>query len=152
MTDIGKLLPHAGNARMIERLLQWNDVDILVATARHRAPDNPLRHAGRLAAVHLAEFAAQAMAIHGGLRTAAAGGRPHPALLVSVRDLELKRDYIDDLAGELEITASVLLANAGNWQYSFIVRHAGEVIATGRVAAIATQPDRPQAAGAKSSD
>jgi len=140
MTDLAALLPHAGNARMIERVLQWSDSEIRVATTRHRAPDNPLRREGRLAAVHLAEFAAQAMAIHGGLRTAAAGGRPHPALLVSVRDLELKRDFIDDLAGELEITASVLLASAGNWQYSFVVHHAGEVLATGRVAAIATKP------------
>ncbi len=51
---------------------------------------NPLRLDGRLGAVHLAEFGAQAMAIHGGLKTVAAGGVPRPALLVSVRDLELQ--------------------------------------------------------------
>jgi hypothetical protein len=56
---------------------------------------------------------------------------------VSVRDLALSRDYLDDLPGELEISARTLLANAGNWQYEFTVRHAGEVIATGRVAAMA---------------
>jgi hypothetical protein len=67
----------------------------------------------------------------------AAGREPKPALLVSVRDLELKRDYIDDLDGELEISARVLLAQAGNWQYSFTVTHVGVVIASGRVAAMA---------------
>lgn len=138
MNDIAALLPHAGSALMIERVLRWDDAQILVATNRHRALDNPLRLHGRLAAVHLAEFGAQAMAIHGGLKTVAAGGVPRPALLVSVRDLEMQRDYIDQLPGELEITASLLLANAGNWQYTFTVRHAGEVIATGRIAAIAT--------------
>jgi len=137
VTDIAALLPHAGDALMIERVLRWNDDEILVATTRHRAPDNPLRCDGRLAAVHLAEFAAQSMAIHGGLRTVAAGGKPQPALLVSARDLSFTRDYIDDLPGELEITARMLLANAGNWQYEFTVRHAGEVIASGRVAAMA---------------
>ena len=135
--DIAGLLPHAGNALMIERVLRWDDDEILVATTRHRAADNPLRRDGRLASVHLAEFAAQAMAIHGGLKTVAAGDKPRPALLVSVRDLHLRCDYLDDLAGELEITARTLLANAGNWQYEFTVRHAGEDIATGRVAAIA---------------
>lgn len=124
---------------MIEQVLRWDDAEILVATSRHRALDNPLRLQGRLAAVHLAEFAAQAMAIHGGLKTVAAGGVPRPALLVSVRDFEMQRDHIDELPGELEITARILLANAGNWQYDFTVRHAGEVIATGRIAAIATQ-------------
>jgi predicted hotdog family 3-hydroxylacyl-ACP dehydratase len=135
--DITGLLPHAGNSLMIERVLRWDDREILVATARHRAADNPLRKAGRLASVHLAEFAAQAMAIHGGLCTRAAGREPQPALLVSVRDLVLARDFIDDLPGELEITARALLANPGSWQYEFTIRHGSEVIATGRVAAIA---------------
>jgi predicted hotdog family 3-hydroxylacyl-ACP dehydratase len=139
MTDIGKLLPHAGAAIMIERVLRWDGAEILVATSRHRAADNPLRLDGRLGAVHLVEFAAQTMAIHGGLKTVAAGGVPRPALLVSVRDFEMQRDYVDELPGDLEITASILMANAGNWQYSFTVRHAGAVIATGRIAAIATQ-------------
>jgi predicted hotdog family 3-hydroxylacyl-ACP dehydratase len=136
--DIAALLPHAGNALMIDRVLRWDEQEILVATSRHLAADNPLRRDGRLASVHLAAFAAQAMAIHGGLKTVAAGARPQPALLVSVRDLRLRCDYLDDLAGELEIIARSLLANAGNWQYEFTVRHAGADIATGRIAAIAT--------------
>jgi predicted hotdog family 3-hydroxylacyl-ACP dehydratase len=67
------LLPHAGNALMIERVVRWDAREIQVATTRHRAADNPLRRDGRLAAVHLAEFAAQAMALHGGLRSVAVG-------------------------------------------------------------------------------
>jgi len=134
--DIGSLLPHAGTARMIERVVSWDRESIVAATTRHRATDNPLRKEGRLAAVHLAEFGAQAMAIHGGLLTTADGGAPRPALLVSVRDLAASRDYIDELPGELEISARVLMAGAGGFQYSFEVRHAGELIASGRVAAI----------------
>ena len=134
--DIGVLLPHAGTARMIERVLRWDREEIVAATTRHRAPDNPLRKDGRLAAVHLAEFGAQAMAIHGGLLTTADGGTPRPALLVSIRDLVLRRDYIEQLPGELEITARALLAGASGFQYSFDVRNAGELIARGRVAAM----------------
>ena len=134
--DIGSLLPHAGTARMIERVMRWDRESIVAATTRHRATDNPLRKDGRLAAVHLAEFGAQAMAIHGGLLTTADGGTPRPALLVSARDLAVSRDYIDELPGELEVTARVLLASAAGFQYSFEVRHAGELIASGRVAAM----------------
>jgi predicted hotdog family 3-hydroxylacyl-ACP dehydratase len=140
VNDFDRLLPHAGSARMIDRVLRWDAQEIMAASARHRSLENPLRRDGRLACVHLAEFAAQAMAIHGGLLETAAGREPGPALLVSVRDLELKRDYIDDLEGELQISARVLLAQAGNWQYSFTVSHAGVVIATGRVAAMAQTP------------
>ena len=134
--DIGSLLPHAGTARMIERVVRWDRESIVAATTRHRAADNPLRKDGRLAAVHLAEFGAQAMAIHGGLLTIADGGTPRPALLVSVRNLAVSRDYIDELPGELEITARVLLAGAGGFQYSFEVHHSGDLIASGRVAAM----------------
>ncbi len=135
--DIGALLPHAGTARMIERVLRWNREEIVASTTRHRAPDNPLRKDARLAAVHLAEFGAQAMAIHGGLLASIDGGTPRAALLVSVRDLVLRRDYLEQLPGALEITARVLLAGASGFQYSFEARHEGELIASGRVAAIA---------------
>jgi hypothetical protein len=58
-------------------------------------------------------------------------------LLVSVRDLVLMREFVDDLPGELEIAATPLLATPASWQYTFEVHHAGEVIASGRVAAMA---------------
>jgi predicted hotdog family 3-hydroxylacyl-ACP dehydratase len=136
VTDIEGLLPHAGTARMIERVERWDREHIVAATTRHRAADNPLRKDGRLAAVHLAEFGAQTMALHGGLLNRADGIAPKPALLVSVRDLSTTRDFIDDLPGELEVTARVLLASAAGFQYSFEVHHAGQLIASGRVAAM----------------
>jgi len=139
VTDIAKLLPHAGTARMIERVVRWDRESIVAATARHRATDNPLRNEERLAAVHLAEFGAQTMAIHGGLLNQADGRKWRPALLVSVRDLAVTRDFVDDLPGEIEISARVLLATPSNFQYEFEVRHAGVKIASGRVAAVAQE-------------
>ena len=136
-SDLARLLPHAGTARMIERVVRWDDQQILAATSLHRSAANPLRLHGRLAAVHLAEFAAQVMAIHGGLRNEAAGLPPQPGLLVSVRDLTMRRDYVDDLPGELEIEARALLLNRDSWQYSFEVRHQEMPIASGRAAAVA---------------
>jgi predicted hotdog family 3-hydroxylacyl-ACP dehydratase len=136
MTDIFGLLPHAGTARMIERVLRFDREHLVAATTRHAAADNPLRRDGRLAGVHLAEFGAQAMAIHGGLMNRADGIAPRPALLVSVRNFECRRDFIDDLPGELQVTARVLMAGTAGFQYSFEVQHAGATLASGRVAAM----------------
>jgi len=137
MSDIGALLPHAGDSVLIERVVDSNDGEIRVATTLHRSVDNPLRRHGRLGAVHLVEFAAQAMALHGALLDQAAGRAPRAALLVSVRDLVLGCEYLEKLEGELEIVASVLLVNVQSWQYAFSVRHAGREIASGRIAAMA---------------
>jgi predicted hotdog family 3-hydroxylacyl-ACP dehydratase len=137
MKDISELLPHRGTARLLQRLLHFSEAQVLVATATHRSPDNPLLHAGRLASVHLIEYGAQAMALHGALRTLESGGSPRSALLVSVRDFRCSLDYVDDLAFDLEVSARELLSSAASWQYTFEVSHAGVTIASGRVAAMA---------------
>jgi len=135
--DISELLPHRGHARLIERVVTWNETAIEVRTATHRSLDNPLRHEGRLAGVHLIEYGAQTMALHGALRSLAAGGKPKSALLVSVRNFAMRRNFIDTLDGELAISSKLQLATETSWQYSFEVTHEGEVIALGRVAAMA---------------
>ena len=132
-----ELLPHRGNARMLERVSSRDETTIVARTSTHRAEGNPLRRGGRLASVVLIEYGAQAMAMHGALRSRDAGLEPQSALLVSVRDFTATRDFIDDLPGELEITARVLLVSPTSWQYSFEARHEGELIASGRVAAMA---------------
>ena len=138
MSDFDKLLPHAGDSVLIERVVSSDDARIRVATTLHRSVDNPLRRHGRLAAVHLVEFAAQAMALHGALLDRAAGRAPRAALLVSVRDLVLGCEHLERLDGELEILAHALLVNEQGWQYGFSVLHAGREIASGRLAAIAS--------------
>jgi predicted hotdog family 3-hydroxylacyl-ACP dehydratase len=130
------LLPHRGTAVMLDSVLGWDEQELRARASSHRRPDNPLRHAGRLAAVHLVEYGAQAMAVHGALRARAAGNKPASALLVAVRHFEATRNFIDDLPGELDILARQLLAVPTGWQYEFEALHAGEVIARGRVAAM----------------
>lgn len=137
MTDISDLLPHKGSARMLERVIAW-DADSLVAiTATHRSTDHPLRRDGRLASVHLVEYGAQAMALHGALRDLEAGRTPQPALLVSVRDFHASRAFLEDLPDELTVQAQALLVTPTSWQYGFEVLHAGVSLAGGRVAAMA---------------
>lgn len=137
MNDFASLLPHVGSAIMLEELVRWDERELRARTCTHRCAENPLRSEARLASVHLAEYGAQAMAAHGALRTRAAGKEPASALLVSVRQFEATRNFIEDLDGPLEIVARELLSSPAGWQYEFEVLHGNERIASGRVAAIA---------------
>ena len=134
---IAALIPHQGAMCLLDRVVEWDNDRIVLATSTHRAPDNPLRLDGRLRAVHLCEYGAQAMAVHGGLKAQADGRTAQPGFLVSLRDVKLQLDFIDTLTGELLIGAKCLLDGAGSWQYSFEVTHAGDPIASGRAAIIA---------------
>jgi len=134
---IAALIPHQGAMCLLDRVIEWDKDRVVLATSTHRAADNPLRVDGRLRAVHLCEYGAQAMAVHGGLSAQADGKTARPGFLVSLRDVKLHVDFIDALDGELLVSAQRLLESAGSWQYAFEVTHQGEAIAAGRAAIIA---------------
>jgi predicted hotdog family 3-hydroxylacyl-ACP dehydratase len=134
---IAALIPHQGAMCLLDRVVEWDKDHVVLATATHRAADNPLRLDGRLRAVHLCEYGAQAMAVHGGLSAQADGKTARPGFLVSLRDVKLHVDFIDQLEGELLVTAQRLLESTGSWQYSFEVTYAGQTIASGRAAIMA---------------
>jgi predicted hotdog family 3-hydroxylacyl-ACP dehydratase len=129
---ISDLVPHAGGMCLLERVVAWDDSSIALATTTHRKPSNPLARDGRLHAIHLCEYGAQAMAVHGGLTAHAHGERAQPGLLVSLREVVLGRDFVDDLDGELLVEARRLHDSGTAWQYEFRVTHAGHLLAQGR--------------------
>jgi len=141
---IESLIPHAGAMCLLERVVSWDNNRIVLLTATHRATDNPLRYAGRLRALHLCEYGAQAMAIHGGLLARASGSKAEPGVLVSLREVRLHCAFIEALDGELEVAAQRLLAGPGSWQYSFTVHHHATLLAEGRAAVITVRPPQPQ--------
>jgi predicted hotdog family 3-hydroxylacyl-ACP dehydratase len=134
---IEALIPHRGTMCLLERVVEWDKDRVVLATSTHRSPENPLRLDGRLRAIHLCEYGAQAMAVHGGLRAQAEGKTAKPGFLVSLRDVRLHIDYVDQLGGELRVTAERLMETSGSWQYAFTIEHAGTTIATGRAAGVA---------------
>jgi len=129
---IASLVPHAGRMCLLERVIRWDEQSLTVATATHRDPANPLAHGGRLRAIHLCEYGAQAMAVHGGLLATARGERARPGLLVSLRDVVLACDFVEDLEGELVVEATRVHGGADAWQYDFRISHAGRLLAQGR--------------------
>jgi len=141
--SIATLIPHQGKMCLLEKIVRWDDREILLHTATHRSRENPLRNAcGRLRALHLCEYGAQAMAVHGALTARASGTTARPGLLVSLRAVALHCVWIETVDSLLEVTATRLLAGAGGWQYRFGISAAAQLLAEGRAAVIA----RPQAA------
>lgn len=121
---------------LLDVVSAWDDSHIHASAVSHRDPDNPLRSDGILRAVHLCEYGAQAMAIHGGLLAQRAGYTAAPGMLVSLREVKLHVARIDDLPGNLEVHAERLLDGGASWQYGFLIEHAGRALAQGRAAIV----------------
>ena len=139
---IEALVPHAGAMCLWDEVVSWDGERIVLHADNHRDPAHPLRSGGRLRALHLCEYGAQAMAVHGGLRARAGGGVPRPGLLVALRGVVLHVDRIDDLPGPLEGVAEQLAHSPDSQQYAFRISHAGTLLAEGRAAVMlgATTP------------
>ncbi|MHA6205852.1 phosphotransferase [Dyella soli] len=136
-TDWAHLIPHQGAMCLLDVVLAWDETTLHATSAGHARADHPLRGPDGLHAVHLAEYGAQAMALHGALLARRRGiEAARPGRLVSLRDLVLAQEYIDALEGELDVHAQCLYADHAGAQYAFRVEHRGQVIASGRAAVI----------------
>jgi len=136
-TDWGHLIPHAGTMCLLDAVLEWDGRSILAISASHARADNPLRGSQGLHAVHLAEYGAQAMAVHAALVARASGlETARPGRLVSLRELQLAEEYVDHLDGHLDVHAECLYADDNGAQYAFRIEHRGRLLASGRAAVI----------------
>lgn len=131
------LVPHQGQMCLWDEVVAWDAEHVVLRAGNHRDATHPLRNSeGQLRAVHLCEYGAQAMAVHGGLRARANGQRAKPGFLVALRGVDLHVDRIDRLPGMLNCTATVLVDGEGGWQYQFRIEHDGALLAEGRAAVI----------------
>lgn len=137
--EIRRLIPHAGRMCLWESVDAWDAETIRCRTHSHRDVLHPLRNGDRLSAIHLAEYGAQAMAIHGGLLARAAGATHTTAgMLVLLRDFVMQVQRIDDIEGKLIVNARKLMAAATGSIYEFEICGAGRSLAGGRVSAVFT--------------
>lgn len=136
-SDWRSLIPHQGAMCVLDEVVAWDGEAIHARSRSHRSADNPLRSDGRIRAVHLCEYGAQAMAVHGGLVARESGGAAAPGFLVALRAVELHVERIDDLPEPLDVHAEKLLGDDNGWQYAFRIEHAGTLLATGRAAVLA---------------
>jgi predicted hotdog family 3-hydroxylacyl-ACP dehydratase len=128
---IASLIPHQGRMCLLDSVEHWDAHEITCTSAQHRRADNPLRSPHGLSCIHGIEFAAQAMAVHGGLNTA--GDRPpRVGLLLSVRQCVFHRARLDDIDAPLSIEAKKIAGNDDTLSYRFSVRGGGALLLEGR--------------------
>ncbi len=137
-------IPHQGGMCLLDQIDAWDGEHIRCTASSHRAPDNPLRAHGRLGAACGIEYAAQAMAAHGGL-LAAADSAPRSGYLASVRGVELHVARLDDIAVDLSVAAERLSGDDNLILYGFSVSAGERVLLNGRAIVVldAAKPGSP---------
>jgi predicted hotdog family 3-hydroxylacyl-ACP dehydratase len=132
-TDIARLIPHAGAMCLLEEVVTWDNTSIRCTATSHRDPANPMRADGRLSAVCGVEYAAQAMAVHGGL---SGGSRPAVGYLASLRNLTCRVGRLDDVGEVLMIEAEKLMGDGNRVIYGFTLHAGGSGLLSGRAAVV----------------
>lgn len=117
-SQLAALIPHAGSMCLLDAVEEWTAEWIRCSARSHSDAANPLRRCGQLAALHLVEYAAQAMAVHGALL---AQGKPQPGMIGALRDVRCHVTRIDDVLQLLDVSATRRLARSDGMIYDFIV-------------------------------
>lgn len=131
---IAKLVPHHGAMCLLEEVLEWDAGSIACRATSHRDPANPLRSAGGLAAIAGVEYAAQAVAVHGGLGGEI--GMPRVGYLAGLRDVVCHVERLDDQPGDLTVRANKVAAEGGRLLYDFRIEAGGRELLRGRLSVV----------------
>ena len=134
--EIRTLISHSGAMCLLDGVTEWDDQSIICTSDTHNDPGNPLRRDGRLSAVHALEYAAQAVAVHGGLRARSAGMKAPPGYLAALRDARLHVARLDDITLPLQVCARCLFGDSANAVYECRISADDVLLAEGRVTII----------------
>ena len=133
--EIAAMIPHAGPMCLLDGVIDWDGQKIRCLSRSHRDQANPMRAGGELSVLCGIEYAAQAMAVHGGL-AGIIDGKPRAGYLASLRDVVCRGERLDQLDGDLIIDAEQLMGDEGRVIYQFAVR-VGEVeVLSGRATVV----------------
>ncbi len=130
--EIARLIPHDGSMVLLDKVLEWSEANIICSTRSHLDENNPLRRGDRLAAVCGVEYAAQAMAVHGGLLDK----RRKSGFLASLRNVRLNVDRLDDVNTDLTVAANVRHRESNGYVYAFVVGSNGTELVCGQIAVL----------------
>lgn len=140
-------VPHSGSMCLLHSLQAWSSEHIECSAISHRDPHNPLRTKGQLRAVNAIEYAAQAMALHGGL-CAPAGAEPSAGFLASVRSVHCHLPRLDHVEGALRVVATRVAGDSSQALYQFQLHdEQGRTLVEGRATVVLNAQPRSSPAG-----
>ena len=136
-----RLIPHSGKMCLWEAVTAFDDDSVQCRTTRHLDPNHPLKRDGHLSKLHLIEFGAQTIAIHGGLKAQAENNAtsssktPRPGYLASVKNIAFG-DFNPQTA-MLTGQATQLMADDASKLYQFELHDQhGQTVCSGRALVI----------------
>jgi predicted hotdog family 3-hydroxylacyl-ACP dehydratase len=118
---IQRLIPHSGAMCLLDGVTFWDASTIECVSMTHLARDNPLRVDGRLLGVHLIEYGAQAIAVHGGLLVPAKNRSLKPGYLAAISEAHFYVDTLDAVSSELNVVATSLVRSDAGVVYTIEV-------------------------------
>ncbi|MDZ7788086.1 MAG: 3-hydroxylacyl-ACP dehydratase [Halofilum sp. (in: g-proteobacteria)] len=124
------LIPHAGSMCLLEHVVQWDRESIECRTRTQLETDNPLRVDGGVPIEAGIEYAAQAMAVHGGLGDTGGDG-PRRGFVAVVNRVSWNAEWLDDESGELSIHAHALQGGDDGRQYAFRIERGDRTLIEG---------------------
>jgi predicted hotdog family 3-hydroxylacyl-ACP dehydratase len=126
------LIPHQDRMCLLDEVLFFDDHSIICSASSHRAIDNPLREPGGLHVVAGIEYAAQAAAVHGSLRSST-GGQPHALRVLGlVSEIQFHQNELHALP-LLEIHAALVGEQLTSQMYAFKILSEGMPVLSGRL-------------------
>jgi predicted hotdog family 3-hydroxylacyl-ACP dehydratase len=137
---IAGLVPHAGPMCLLEEVLASDDQSITCRAISHRDSANPLRNPDGLSAIIGVEYAAQAVAVHGGLSTekTSRGG-----YLAALRNVICSVERLDDVGDDLVVSATRVAAESGRLLYDFRIEGGGRELLRGRLSVVLANDKSP---------
>lgn len=135
-----RLIPHTGAMCLLDEVVEWGEGYILCRTRSHKDPANPLCRGTGLPTLAGIEYAAQAMAIHGGLLGPPGRSKPALGFLGGIRGVKLAAARLDTLNGDLEIRAERLIGDETSVLYQFQVYGDGAEMLSGRASVFFVEP------------
>ena len=126
---IEERLPHSGNMCLLNRVIAANEQSLTAEAISHLDTSNPLIVDGRISAINGVEYAAQAMAIHGSLRS----GKSHAGYIATVRNIELNQEFLPQEQGSLLIQVEQLMSDDNGFSYQFQIHGHEQLILSGKI-------------------
>lgn len=131
--QVAALIPHQGSMCLWDEVIAADARSVHCRSRGHRDPQHPLRRDGRLSGIHLVEYGAQLMAIHGALAGDAAG---RPGVLAALREVEISAEVLDGISDALDGHAERLVHNPQGSMYQCRVEAGGRVLLRARVSVV----------------
>ncbi|MCK4864627.1 MAG: hypothetical protein KAT06_04305 [Gammaproteobacteria bacterium] len=135
--ELCSLIPHSFDMCLLDHAESWDENNIVCHSSSHLLDTNPLRRENSLSSIHLLEYAAQAMAVHGGLHNREQGLQMTEGYLAALRDIKINLCELDNLQTNLRIEANKILSQGGNMIYNFTVSTADTELVSGRATVVA---------------